>query len=57
MPMDMIFHGWFWSFRQAWQQFGAVPPALLDIDQKAMAELAGVSLPTIQRMEASQGNV
>ena len=31
--------------------------ALLNIDQKALAEMAGVSLPTIQRMEASQGNV
>jgi predicted transcriptional regulator len=31
--------------------------ALLGIDQKALAELAGVSLPTIQRMEASAGNV
>jgi predicted transcriptional regulator len=31
--------------------------ALLGIDQRQMAELAGVSLPTIQRMEASDGNV
>jgi predicted transcriptional regulator len=31
--------------------------ALLGIDQKKLAELAGVSLPTIQRMEASNGNV
>jgi transcriptional regulator with XRE-family HTH domain len=31
--------------------------ALLGIDQKALAELSGVSLPTIQRMEASAGNV
>lgn len=31
--------------------------ALLGIDQKQLAELAGVSLPTIQRMEASDGNV
>jgi predicted transcriptional regulator len=31
--------------------------ALLGIDQKALAALAGVSLPTIQRMEASTGNV
>jgi transcriptional regulator with XRE-family HTH domain len=31
--------------------------ALLGIDQKTLAELAGVSLPTIQRMEASVGNV
>ncbi|SMH46319.1 helix-turn-helix domain-containing protein [Azospirillum agricola] len=31
--------------------------ALLGIDQKTLAEAAGVSLPTIQRMEASGGNV
>ena len=31
--------------------------ALLGIDQQALADLAGVSLPTIQRMEASEGNV
>ena len=31
--------------------------ALLGIDQKKLAELAGVSVPTIQRMEASRGNV
>ena len=31
--------------------------ALLGIDQKTLAQLAGVSLPTIQRMEASTGNV
>lgn len=31
--------------------------ALLGIDQKTLAEKAGVSVPTIQRMEASQGNV
>lgn len=31
--------------------------ALLGIDQKRLAELAGVSVPTIQRMEASEGNV
>ncbi|NJO23446.1 MAG: helix-turn-helix transcriptional regulator [Sphingomonadales bacterium] len=31
--------------------------ALLGLDQKELAELAGVSLPTIQRMEASSGNV
>ena len=31
--------------------------ALLGIDQKKLAEMAGVSLPTIQRMEASRGNV
>lgn len=28
--------------------------ALLGIDQRRLAELAGVSLPTIQRMEASE---
>ncbi|MFA6117906.1 MAG: helix-turn-helix transcriptional regulator [Sphingomonas sp.] len=31
--------------------------ALLGIDQKQLAELAGLSLPTIQRMEASGGQV
>ena len=31
--------------------------ALLGLDQKGLAALAGVSLPTIQRMEASDGNV
>jgi predicted transcriptional regulator len=31
--------------------------ALLGIDQKTLADMAGVSLPTIQRMEASDGNV
>lgn len=31
--------------------------ALLGIDQRQLAELADVSLPTIQRMEASEGNV
>ena len=31
--------------------------ALLGIDQKTLAELAGVSLPTIRRMEASIGTV
>lgn len=31
--------------------------ALLDMDQRTLAERAGVSLPTIQRMEASEGYV
>jgi predicted transcriptional regulator len=31
--------------------------ALLGIDQKTLADMAGVSLPTIQRMEASEGIV
>lgn len=31
--------------------------AMLGIDQRALAELSGVSLPTVQRMEASDGNV
>ena len=31
--------------------------ALLGIDQKQLAGLAGISLPTIQRMEASTGTV
>ncbi|GLS23336.1 transcriptional regulator [Labrys miyagiensis] len=31
--------------------------ALVGIDQRQLADLSGVSLPTIQRMEASEGNV
>ncbi|MDD7969889.1 helix-turn-helix domain-containing protein [Roseinatronobacter alkalisoli] len=31
--------------------------ALLRIDQKTLAELAGLSVPTIQRMESSDGDV
>jgi predicted transcriptional regulator len=32
-----------------------VSRALLGIDQRKLAEMAGLSLPTIQRMEASNG--
>ncbi len=31
--------------------------ALLAMDQKALAEASGLSLPTIQRMEASDGTI
>jgi transcriptional regulator with XRE-family HTH domain len=31
--------------------------ALLGIDQRQLAEMSGISLPTIQRMEASEGIV
>jgi predicted transcriptional regulator len=31
--------------------------AMLGIDQQTLADMAGVSLPTIQRMEASADNV
>jgi transcriptional regulator with XRE-family HTH domain len=31
--------------------------ALLGMDQKALAEAAGLSLPTIQRMEGSDGTI
>lgn len=31
--------------------------ALLGIDQKALAEASGLSLPTIQRMESSEGTI
>lgn len=31
--------------------------ALLGIDQRELARLSGLSLPTIQRMEASEGSV
>ena len=31
--------------------------ALLGVDQRKLAELSGISVPTIQRMEASEGVV
>ncbi|KLJ00316.1 helix-turn-helix transcriptional regulator [Luteimonas sp. FCS-9] len=31
--------------------------ALLGVDQRTLAAMSGVSLPTVQRMEASQGRV
>ena len=31
--------------------------AMLGIDQRTLAEMAGVSLPTVQRMESSHGDV
>ncbi len=31
--------------------------ALLGLDQKSLAEASGLSLPTIQRMEASEGTI
>jgi transcriptional regulator with XRE-family HTH domain len=31
--------------------------ALLGLDQRSLAEVAGLSLPTIQRMEASDGTI
>lgn len=31
--------------------------ALLRLDQRRLAELSGLSLPTIQRMEASEGTI
>ena len=31
--------------------------ALLGIDQRTLAEMSGLSVPTIQRMESSDGNV
>ncbi len=31
--------------------------SLLGIDQRQLARMAGVSVPTIQRMESSEGNV
>jgi transcriptional regulator with XRE-family HTH domain len=31
--------------------------ALLGMDQRALAQAAGLSLPTVQRMEASKGTV
>jgi len=34
-----------------------VARALLEMDQRALAAVAGLSLPTIQRMEASNGTI
>jgi len=31
--------------------------ALLGVDQRKLADLSGLSLPTIQRMEASEGTI
>jgi len=31
--------------------------ALLSMDQRQLAEISGLSLPTVQRMEASEGTV
>lgn len=31
--------------------------ALLGMDQRSLAEASGLSLPTIQRMETSEGNI
>ena len=31
--------------------------ALLGVDQRQLAELSGLSVPTIQRMEASEGGI
>ena len=31
--------------------------ALLGLDQRGLAELSGLSVPTIQRMEASEGTI
>ncbi|MEX0408658.1 helix-turn-helix transcriptional regulator [Aquibium sp. LZ166] len=33
------------------------PPLLLGIDQRKLAELSGLSVPTIQRMEASEAMI
>ena len=43
----MLFHDHCWPAKSL--------PALLGIDQRTLAEAAGLSLPTIQRMEASEG--
>ena len=49
------------SARDAWQMITApqmrAARALLGLDQRQLASLAAVSLPTIQRMEASKGTV
>jgi transcriptional regulator with XRE-family HTH domain len=59
LPLDEIslIHLFTWKDRMITSFQMRAARALLGIDQKALAELAGVSLPTIQRMETSIGNV
>jgi DNA-binding XRE family transcriptional regulator len=54
-PSLIILHIWNPCVITSFQMKAA--RALLGIDQRTLAELADVSLPTIQRMEASVGNV
>jgi DNA-binding XRE family transcriptional regulator len=55
--LDIIYHFKIWNDPVITSFQMRAARALLGIDQRALAELAGVSLPTIQRMEASVGNV
>jgi DNA-binding XRE family transcriptional regulator len=54
---DIIYHSLYWNARVITSFQMRAARALLGIDQRTLAELAGVSLPTVQRMEASVGNV
>ena len=54
---DIIYHSKIWNDLVITSFQMRAARALLGIDQRTLAELAGVSLPTIQRMEASVGNV
>ena len=51
----MIARIWIYRMITSFQMKAA--RALLGIDQKTLAEMAGLSLPTIQRMEGSVGTV
>jgi transcriptional regulator with XRE-family HTH domain len=46
---------WHWRFRMITPAQLRAARALLGIDQRDLAERSGLSVPTIQRMEASEG--
>jgi DNA-binding XRE family transcriptional regulator len=54
---DIIYHSLYRNARVITSFQMRAARALLGIDQRTLAGLAGVSLPTVQRMEASVGNV
>jgi transcriptional regulator with XRE-family HTH domain len=55
--LNIIYHLPIWNVRMITSFQMKAARALLGIDQRRLAELAGLSLPTIQRMEASVGTV
>ena len=50
-----LFSVGYWILMPAWPTGVTFTKGLLGIDQRKLAELAGLSVPTIQRMEASDG--
>jgi DNA-binding XRE family transcriptional regulator len=54
---NIIYHRWDMEGRMITSFQMKAARALLGIDQRTLAEMAGLSLPTIQRMEGSVGTV